>query len=115
MILTSKGSGGITGAGFIALAATVSTVGTVPAAGIMLIFGIDKFMSECRALTNLAGNSVATLVVARWERVLDTAHVNAVLRGKTPATPSEPEEKAAAPTPPADLTKPQPAAALDRP
>ncbi len=115
MILTSKGSGGITGAGFIALAATLSTVGTVPAAGIMLIFGIDKFMSECRALTNLAGNSVATLVVARWERVLDTAHVNAVLHGKTPATPSAPEEKAAGPTPSADLTKPQPAAALDSP
>ncbi|WP_369372936.1 C4-dicarboxylate transporter DctA [Streptomyces sp. cg36] len=84
MILTSKGSGGVTGAGFIALAATLSTVGTVPAAGIMLIFGIDKFMSECRALTNLAGNSVATLVVARWENVLDTERVNHVLRTGTP-------------------------------
>ncbi|MEU6995977.1 C4-dicarboxylate transporter DctA [Streptomyces sp. NPDC046465] len=84
MILTSKGSGGITGAGFIALAATLSTVGTVPAAGIMLVFGIDKFMSECRALTNLAGNSVATLVVARWERVLDTARVNRVLHTGVP-------------------------------
>ncbi|MYY86935.1 MULTISPECIES: C4-dicarboxylate transporter DctA [unclassified Streptomyces] len=84
MILTSKGSGGVTGAGFIALAATLSAVGTVPAAGIMLIFGIDKFMSECRALTNLAGNSVATLVVARWEGVLDTARVNRVLRGGRP-------------------------------
>ncbi|MFC4909735.1 C4-dicarboxylate transporter DctA [Actinomadura gamaensis] len=84
MLLTSKGSGGVTGAGFIALAATLSTVGTVPAAGIMLIFGIDKFMSECRALTNLAGNSVATLVVARWEHTLDTARVNRVLRTGTP-------------------------------
>ncbi|MEV0445921.1 C4-dicarboxylate transporter DctA [Streptomyces spectabilis] len=84
MILTSKGSGGITGAGFIALAATLSTVGTVPAAGIMLIFGIDKFMSECRALTNLAGNSVATLVVARWENDLDAARVNEVLRARAP-------------------------------
>ncbi|MFC8130942.1 C4-dicarboxylate transporter DctA [Streptomyces sp. NPDC057302] len=93
MILTSKGSGGITGAGFIALAATLSTVGTVPAAGIMLIFGIDKFMSECRALTNLAGNSVATLVVARWERVLDTARVNRVLRTgiPEPAVAPDPE------------------------
>ncbi|WP_158884867.1 C4-dicarboxylate transporter DctA [Amycolatopsis anabasis] len=87
MLLTSKGSGGVTGAGFIALAATLSTVGTVPAAGIMLIFGIDKFMSECRALTNLAGNSVACLVVARWERVLDAAHVNRVLRTRAPAQP----------------------------
>ncbi|MGA5134087.1 C4-dicarboxylate transporter DctA [Streptomyces olivoreticuli] len=84
MVLTSKGSGGVTGAGFIALAATLSTAGTVPAAGIMLIFGVDKFMSECRALTNLAGNSVATLVVARWEHVLDTARVNRVLRTGIP-------------------------------
>ncbi|MEU5683836.1 C4-dicarboxylate transporter DctA [Streptomyces venezuelae] len=90
MILTSKGSGGVTGAGFIALAATLSTVGTVPAAGIMLIFGIDKFMSECRALTNLAGNSVATLVVARWEGVLDTARVNRVLRSGVPEPSTEP-------------------------
>ncbi|MFF3006188.1 C4-dicarboxylate transporter DctA [Kitasatospora sp. NPDC057940] len=84
MILTSKGSGGVTGAGFIALAATLSTVGTVPAAGVMLIFGIDKFMSECRALTNLAGNGVATLVVARWERALDVARVDRVLRSGVP-------------------------------
>ncbi|MEI5101888.1 C4-dicarboxylate transporter DctA [Streptomyces sp. PmtG] len=89
MILTSKGSGGITGAGFIALAATLSTVGTVPAAGIMLVFGVDKFMSECRALTNLAGNSVATLVVARWEGDLDVARVNAALRaGARPPGPA---------------------------
>ncbi len=92
MILTSKGSGGVTGAGFIALAATLSTVGTVPAAGIMLIFGVDKFMSECRALTNLAGNSVATLVVARWEHVLDAARVNRVLRTGIPE-PEEPPER----------------------
>ncbi|MEU9190781.1 C4-dicarboxylate transporter DctA [Streptomyces sp. NPDC048484] len=84
MILTSKGSGGITGAGFIALAATLTTAGTVPAAGIMLIFGIDKFMSECRALTNLAGNSVATLVVARWENALDVTYVNKVLHTGKP-------------------------------
>ncbi|TCO49854.1 C4-dicarboxylate transporter DctA [Actinocrispum wychmicini] len=90
MLLTSKGSGGVTGAGFIALAATLSTVGTVPAAGIMLIFGIDKFMSECRALTNLAGNSVASLVVARWERVLDVTQVNRVLRtGSAAPAPAE--------------------------
>ncbi|WP_320783475.1 C4-dicarboxylate transporter DctA [Streptomyces sp. CRN 30] len=91
MILTSKGSGGITGAGFIALAATLSTVGTVPAAGIMLIFGIDKFMSECRALTNLAGNSVATLVVARWEKTLDVARVNRILHARE--QPPRPDEK----------------------
>ncbi|MEU2208688.1 C4-dicarboxylate transporter DctA [Streptomyces hygroscopicus] len=94
MILTSKGSGGVTGAGFIALAATLSSVGTVPVAGIMLIFGIDKFMSECRALTNLAGNSVATLVVARWEGALDTACVNRVLRTGTPAPDPTPRPEA---------------------
>ncbi|MGW1075047.1 C4-dicarboxylate transporter DctA [Streptomyces sp. NPDC002537] len=104
MILTSKGSGGVTGAGFIALAATLSTVGTVPAAGIMLIFGIDKFMSECRALTNLAGNSVATLVVARWERVLDTARVNRVLHTRTPEPAPEAEQPQHADATPA-LTK----------
>ncbi|MFD0417638.1 C4-dicarboxylate transporter DctA [Streptomyces sp. NPDC127108] len=98
MILTSKGSGGVTGAGFIALAATLSSVGTVPAAGIMLIFGIDKFMSECRALTNLAGNSVATLIVARWEGALDTARVNRVLRTGAPEPPPEPEPESAPPS-----------------
>ncbi|MFB7741722.1 C4-dicarboxylate transporter DctA [Streptomyces sp. NPDC056132] len=96
MILTSKGSGGVTGAGFIALAATLSSVGTVPAAGIMLVFGIDKFMSECRALTNLAGNSVATLVVARWERALDTERVNRVLRTGIPEPDGEPDRAAQA-------------------
>ncbi|WP_239589872.1 C4-dicarboxylate transporter DctA [Streptomyces aureoverticillatus] len=99
MILTSKGSGGVTGAGFIALAATLSSVGTVPAAGIMLIFGIDKFMSECRALTNLAGNSVATLLVTRWEGVLDTARVNRVLRTGIPEPPADDPEPEAAPPP----------------
>ncbi|MBO2453153.1 C4-dicarboxylate transporter DctA [Actinomadura barringtoniae] len=93
MILASKGSGGVTGAGFIALAAALSAMDTVPAAGIMLIFGIDKFMSECRALTNLAGNSVATLVVARWERALDVPRVNRVLHTghPDPETPTSTE------------------------
>ncbi|MGI5336116.1 C4-dicarboxylate transporter DctA [Streptomyces sp. CA-181903] len=86
MLLTSKGSGGVTGAGFVALAATLSTVDAVPAAGIMLVFGVDKFMSECRALTNLAGNGVATLVIARWENALDTARVDEVLRGRAPGS-----------------------------
>ncbi|MFE9118783.1 C4-dicarboxylate transporter DctA [Streptomyces sp. NPDC007172] len=101
MILTSKGSGGVTGAGFIALAATLSSVGTVPAAGIMLVFGIDKFMSECRALTNLAGNCVATLVVARWERVLDTERVNRVLRTGIPEPDAEPDRSPRADATPA--------------
>jgi aerobic C4-dicarboxylate transport protein len=66
LLLTSKGAAGVTGSGFIVLAATLSAVGTVPVAGLALILGIDRFMSEARALTNIIGNGVATLVVARW-------------------------------------------------
>ena len=66
LLLTSKGAAGVTGSGFIVLAATLSSVGHVPVAGVALIFGIDKFMSEARALTNLVGNGVATVVVAKW-------------------------------------------------
>lgn len=79
LLLTSKGAAGVTGSGFIVLAATLSTTGSVPVAGIMLIFGIDKFMSECRALTNVCGNTLATLVVSRWEGVLDQDRVRRVL------------------------------------
>jgi aerobic C4-dicarboxylate transport protein len=81
MLLTSKGAAGVAGGGFIALAATLSTVGTVPAVGIMLIFGIDKFMSECRALVNFCGNAVASLFVAKWDGTLDVDRVRAVLNG----------------------------------
>ena len=70
-MLTSKGASGITGAGFITLAATLAVVPTVPVAGMALILGIDRFMSECRALTNFVGNGVATLVVSKWEKELD--------------------------------------------
>ncbi len=79
LLLTSKGAAGVTGSGFIVLAATLSSVGTIPVAAIMLIFGIDKFMSECRALTNLVGNSVATLVVAKSERVFDVQRARRIL------------------------------------
>jgi aerobic C4-dicarboxylate transport protein len=71
LLLTSKGAAGVTGSGFIVLAATLSAVGTVPVAGLALILGIDRFMSEARALTNIIGNGVATLVVARWTGDLD--------------------------------------------
>jgi aerobic C4-dicarboxylate transport protein len=81
MLLTSKGAAGVAGGGFIALTATLSTLGTIPAAGIMLIFGIDKFMSECRALVNFCGNAVATLVIAYWDQSLDRDRVRRVLRG----------------------------------
>jgi aerobic C4-dicarboxylate transport protein len=71
LLLTSKGAAGVTGSGFIVLAATLSAVGNVPVAGLALILGIDRFMSEARALTNLVGNGVATLVVAKWCGQLD--------------------------------------------
>lgn len=71
LLLTSKGAAGVTGSGFIVLAATLPTVGHIPVAAIALIFGIDRFMSEGRALTNIIGNTVATVVVAKWEKEID--------------------------------------------
>jgi len=72
-MLTSKGASGVTGAGFITLAATLAVVPSIPVAGMALILGIDRFMSECRALTNFIGNGVATIVVSKWEGELDSA------------------------------------------
>ena len=77
--LTSKGASGVTGAGFITLAATLEIVPEIPLASVAILVGIDKFMSECRALTNLVGNGVAALVVSRWEGELDVARLNAAL------------------------------------
>ncbi|WP_064695898.1 dicarboxylate/amino acid:cation symporter [Rhizobium aegyptiacum] len=95
-MLSSKGAAGITGAGFITLAATLSVVPSVPVAGMALILGIDRFMSECRALTNLVGNAVATIVVARWEKELDTAQLARALGGQAeegaPAAGLQPAE-----------------------
>ena len=88
-MLSSKGAAGVTGAGFITLAATLSIVPTVPLAGMTLILGVDRFMSECRSLTNFIGNAVATVVVARWENALDRGRLNAALAGKPiPAEPA---------------------------
>ena len=81
LLLTSKGAAGVTGSGFIVLAATLSSVEHIPVAAIALILGVDRFMSEARALTNLIGNGVATVVVARWEGELDTARMHAELNG----------------------------------
>ena len=79
LLLTSKGAAGVTGSGFVTLAATLSSTGTVPVAGLVLLLGIDRFMSEARALTNFVGNAVATLVVSRWEGELDIAQARAAL------------------------------------
>ena len=81
-MLSSKGAAGVTGAGFITLAATLSIVPSVPVAGMALILGVDRFMSECRSLTNFIGNAVATVVVSRWEGKLDSAQLHAALSGR---------------------------------
>ncbi len=91
-MLSSKGAAGVTGAGFITLAATLQVVPSVPVAGMALILGVDRFMSECRALTNFVGNAVATLVVSRWEGQLDREKLAAVLNaapGELAARPVE--------------------------
>lgn len=84
-MLSSKGAAGVTGAGFITLAATLAIVPKVPVAGMALVLGVDRFMSECRSLTNFIGNAVATLVVARWEGKLDRAALARALDGKPTA------------------------------
>jgi len=91
LLLTSKGAAGVTGSGFIVLAATLSAVGHVPVAGVALILGVDRFMSEARALTNLVGNGVATIVVASWCNELDTDRMREHLTSQTPEETNEPE------------------------
>ncbi|PLO64479.1 C4-dicarboxylate transporter DctA, partial [Klebsiella pneumoniae] len=85
LLLSSKGAAGVTGSGFIVLAATISAVGHLPVAGLALILGIDRFMSEARALTNLVGNGVATVVVAKWVKELDAKQMDDVLNNRVPA------------------------------
>jgi len=80
-IISSKGAAGVTGSGFIVLAATLSVVPAIPVAGMALILGVDRFMSECRALTNFVGNAVATIVVSRWERAVDLDRLRAAFAG----------------------------------
>jgi aerobic C4-dicarboxylate transport protein len=91
LLLTSKGAAGITGSGFIVLAATLSAVGHLPVAGLALILGIDRFMSEARALTNTIGNGVATLVVAKWSGELDMQRLQKVLNNETVEDAQAPE------------------------
>jgi aerobic C4-dicarboxylate transport protein len=83
LMLNSKGAATVTGGGFITLAATLAALGTIPVAGIALILGVDRFMSEIRSLTNLVGNGVATIVVARWEGQFDAAQAQRMLAGGT--------------------------------
>lgn len=88
-MVSSKGAAGVTGSGFVILAATLSVVPSVPVAGLALILGIDRFMSECRALTNFIGNAVATIIVARWEGALDRERLAAALSGVPLPLPQE--------------------------
>ena len=83
-MLTSKGASGVTGAGFITLAATLAVVPSVPVAGLALILGIDRFMSEARSITNFIGNGVATIVVSKWEKELDRDKLRQELQGGVP-------------------------------
>jgi aerobic C4-dicarboxylate transport protein len=91
LLLTSKGAAGVTGSGFIVLAATLSAVGGVPVAGLALILGIDRFMSEARALTNLIGNGVATVVVGKWNGDVDMDRLHRHLNNETPEEADNPE------------------------
>jgi aerobic C4-dicarboxylate transport protein len=91
LLLTSKGAAGVTGSGFIVLAATLSAVGHVPVAGLAIILGIDRFMSEARSLTNLVGNGVATIVIARWMGELDQKQLNRVLNKDSWIEAQDPE------------------------
>jgi aerobic C4-dicarboxylate transport protein len=83
LLLTSKGSAGVTGSGFITLAATLASLGTIPVAGMVLLLGVDRFMSEARAITNTIGNAVGTLAIGRWVGATDRERLAAVLDGKT--------------------------------
>jgi len=96
-MLTSKGASGVTGAGFITLAATLAVVPSIPVAGLALILGIDRFMSEARSITNFIGNGVATIVVARWENELDMARLTAELNAGSAVPPAPMPEPVAEP------------------
>jgi aerobic C4-dicarboxylate transport protein len=82
LLLTSKGAAGVTGSGFVTLAATLSAIQTLPVAGLALLIGIDRFMSEARAITNLIGNALAAVVVAKWEGALDVRRMHRLLDGR---------------------------------
>ena len=88
-LFTSKGSAGVAGAGFIALAATLASMNKVPVAGLVLLVGIDRFVNSARAVTNLIGNGIATIVVARWEKVFDEKQAAMMLNGEAPLPPAQ--------------------------
>jgi aerobic C4-dicarboxylate transport protein len=92
LLLTSKGAAAVTGGGFVTLAATLSAIHTIPVTGLALIVGIDRFMSEARTITNLIGNGVGTIVIAKWDGALNTPRMLRVLNGETDDEADRPEE-----------------------
>jgi DAACS family dicarboxylate/amino acid:cation (Na+ or H+) symporter/aerobic C4-dicarboxylate transport protein len=96
LLFTSKGSAGVAGAGFVALAATLASMQKIPVSGLVLLLGVDRFLNEARAVTNLIGNGVATIVVARWEKAIDMEQARTMLeRGTLDVAEIEsPEEEA---------------------
>ena len=92
LLLTSKGAAAVTGGGFITLAATLQTMGTIPVASLTLLLGVDRFMSEARAITNLIGNGIATIVVAKWEGALNVGKMQAAFSGANELAEDSPEE-----------------------
>jgi aerobic C4-dicarboxylate transport protein len=92
-MLSSKGAAGVTGAGLITLVATLQILPTIPMVGVMIIMGIDRFLSECRALTNFIGNAVAAIVVSRWEGALDRDKLKAAMRGQPQPLAAQPIEQ----------------------
>src|SRR4051794_2355310 len=86
LLLTSKGSAGVAGAGFVTLAATLASVGTIPVSGLVLLLGVDRFMNEARAVTNLIGNGIATIAIAKWEGAFDRSKAEAAFRDRGLAT-----------------------------
>ena len=103
MLLSSKGTAGVTGGGFVMLAATVSSLGLIPVAGVMLVFGVDRFMSECRAVVNVLGNAVAGLVVSCWQGEITPAGANSITSGRAPGALTDPEGDQLEPPPPVGL------------
>jgi aerobic C4-dicarboxylate transport protein len=92
LLVTSKGAAGVTGSGFVTLAATLAALPTLPIAGLSLLVGIDRFMSEARAITNLIGNALAAVVIAKWEGALDVRRMNRLLNRETAEQADRPEE-----------------------
>ncbi|MNZ29523.1 Aerobic C4-dicarboxylate transport protein [compost metagenome] len=96
LLLTSKGSAGVTGSGFITLAATLATMDKIPVAGMVLLLGVDRFMSEARAITNTIGNAVGTMAIAKWVGALDKKQMDLALNTQPAAAPDSTEQQSGA-------------------